>query len=148
MRRALVLLALLSLSLGSVRLLSLADLCKGSTRIVVGGVTKMTSHWEGSLIVTDVTIVPNENLKGSGAAPFTVRIPGGTIGDVTLKAGEAPVFAVGEMVVLFLKTGSGSPCDVYGWFRGKYTVVGGQIRELKNTSLAQYRASILEELRK
>ena len=120
-----------------VRPLTLHDLCSNATRVVTGGVNKLQPRWEGHKIVTDVTIVPVRNLKGSGAAPFVVTIPGGTMGGVTLRASEAPTFAVGEHVVLFLKPGAG-PCGVYGWYRGKYTVVNDKIRELVDTSLETF----------
>jgi hypothetical protein len=128
-----------------VRQMSLRELCDGADRIVFGGVDKIESRWSGNLIVTDITIVPVENLKGAGTGPFAVTIPGGTVGTTTLHAGESPVFAVNEQVVVFLKFGN-TPCGVYGWFRGKYTVVGDQIRELPSTSLAGFRQQILAEV--
>src|SRR5262249_47821687 len=51
---------------GQVRPLSLRDLCSGAERIVIGGVEKLECRWQGSMIVTDVTIAPAENLKGAG----------------------------------------------------------------------------------
>lgn len=131
-----------------VRSLTLTDLCTNANRVVVGGVNKVESRWQGTKIVTDVTIAPTENLKGQGTLPFVITIPGGTVGGVTLRASEAPVFAVGEQVVLFQKTGP-SPCGVYGWYRGKYTVVNGNIRELVNTTYLQFKQQleqIIEDL--
>jgi hypothetical protein len=118
------------------------DLCSRATRVVVGGVQKLECRWQGQAIVTDVTIVPTENLKGTGSGAFMITVPGGTIGQITLRASEAPRFTVGEHVVLFIKQGS-SPCDVYGWFRGKFTIVDGQIRELVNTSFTQFRDQLV-----
>ena len=70
----------------------------------------------------------------------------GRVGETTLHVGEAPDFRVGETVVLFLK--SGGPCGVYGWFRGKYTVVDDKIRERRSTSFAEFRALIQAEVEK
>ena len=124
-----------------VRSLTLTDLCTNADRVVVGGVNKVESRWQGSKIVTDVTIAPTENLKGQGNLPFVLTIPGGTVGGVSLRASEAPAFTVSEHVVLFVKTGP-SPCGVYGWYRGKYTVVNGNVRELSNTTFEQFRSQL------
>jgi len=132
---------------GQVRNLSRIDLCKRADRVVVGGVTKLSSRWQGQEIVTDVTVVPSENLKGTGTSPFVVTIPGGTVGNVTLRVSEAPRFAVGETVLLFVKPNNG-PCGVYGWFKGKYSVVNGRIRELANTTFAQFRQQLLDIIEK
>lgn len=124
-----------------VRTLTLTDLCTHADRVVVGGVNKVASRWQGSKIVTDVTIAPTDNLKGTGSLPFVITVPGGTVGGVTLRASEAPVFTVGEQVLLFKKNGP-SPCGVYGWYRGKYTVVNGHIRELVGTTYLQFKQQL------
>lgn len=124
-----------------VRNLTLTDLCTHADRVVVGGVSKMESRWQGQKIVTDVTIIPTENLKGEGNVPFIITIPGGTVGNVTLRASEAPTFAVGETVVVFPK--AGAPGGVYGWYRGKFTVLNGTIRELVNTTFTTFRQQLV-----
>jgi len=124
-----------------VRALTPQQLCRNADRVLTGGVNKLQSRWEGQKIVTDVTIVPVRNLKGEGTSPFVITVPGGTMGGITLRASEAPRFSVGEHVVLFLKPGSG-PCDVYGWYRGKYTVVDGKVRELVDTTLETFTAQL------
>ena len=124
-----------------VRPLTLSNLCAQADRVVVGGVNKIESRWEGSKIVTDVTIAPTENLKGVGSVPFAITVPGGTVDGVTLRVSAAPVFAVAEQVVLFRKTGP-NPGGVYGWYRGKYTVVNGHIRELVDTTFLQFKQQL------
>lgn len=142
----LILTANSALAGAQVRQMSLEDLAQGAERIVVGGVQKVESRWQGSMIVTDVTLVPTEVLKGAAAtAPIVFTIPGGTMGGQTMKAGEAPTFVAQEMAVVFLKM-NGTPCHVYGWFRGKSTIVGDRIRELPDTTYAQYRTQILSAL--
>ena len=144
LRSPLLLLALtlcVPLAGAQVRSLTLTDLCTHADRVVVGGVAKMEPRWLGQKIVTDVTIVPTETLKGTGNLPFVLTIPGGTIGNVTLRASEAPTFAVGEQLIVFPK--ANTPGGVYGWYRGKYTVVDGSIRELVNTTFAQFRQQLV-----
>ena len=129
-----------------VRELTPQQLCRNADRVLTGGVNKLQPRWDGQKIVTDVTIVPVRNLKGDGATPFVITIPGGTMGGITLRASEAPRFAVGEQVVLFLKPGAG-PCDVYGWYRGKYTVVDGKVRELVDTTVETFTAQLEQIIR-
>ena len=149
MRRLSTLIALLLLlpcaSAGVVPL-TLSQLCSGASRIVRGQVVGESVHWQGGMIVTDWTIAPALNLKGSGSLPFQVTVPGGTIAGVTMHAGEAPRLKVGEDVILFLRPGV-AECDVYGWFRGKYTIVDGKIREKAGTTADAFIASIQAELR-
>ena len=146
--RGLVLLALLvpSAAWAIVPPISLEVLCGRATRIVIGRVTGRTARWEGTLIVTDGTIEREQDLKGGGAQRLKVRIPGGTVRGVTLRVSDAPVFRVGERVVLFVKPCQS--CDVYGWFRGKYTIVGDKIRELNQMPLDGFRSAILSNVRK
>lgn len=147
MRRAhlfglIALLTLLPFSAAGVRKLTLEDLTRGASRIVVGDVVSTQAQWEDGRIVTLATVQVDHNLKGSGAAQVVVRIPGGTIGNLTMKVGEAPVLNAGEEVVLFLRPNV-CPCDVYGWFQGKFTVVGGLVREMRDLPLSDFESTIL-----
>jgi hypothetical protein len=143
---ALVCMALLvPASYAGVRPLTLADLCKNSTLIVHGTVASRHVRWEGTTIVTDWTIRPFETLKGTAGKSVNATVPGGHIGGITMHAGEAPRFRVGEEVVLFLRFGTGA-CDVYGWFRGKYTVIDGRIREKAGCTVVGFLAEIRKKL--
>ncbi len=128
----------------SVRPLSLAQLCEGSGRVVVGSVKSIESAWNDThtRIETTVRVEVTETLKGSAASSVLVTVPGGTVGNVTQHVGDAPVFSAGEKVVCFLRRESASS-EVYGWFRGKFTVVGDSIREIKGQTYAGLRSSIL-----
>lgn len=140
----LVMLLLVPSSGASVRRLEIQDLSRNATKIVVARVDSLSAAWDDAKIMTTVTITPSEVLKGSGVVAgeeMTFRIPGGTVGGISMHSGEAPVIRQGESVVLFLRPGV-SDCDVYGWFQGKYTVIDGRIRELQNTTLDQFRATI------
>lgn len=138
------LLLLMTPASAGVRTMTLGELCDGAERIVFGGVDKIECRWSGQIIVTDITIVPIENLKGSGVGPFVVTIPGGTVGTIGLRVSEVPAFAPGEFVVVCLK--SGTPCGVYGWHQGKFTIVNDQVAERPGTSWATLRSEILYEV--
>ena len=128
-----------------VRPLTLAELCASSTRIVVGNVTAVQCRWQGTIIVTDITVAPIENLKGAGTDPVTFTIPGGTLGGATLRVSETPKFAMGEQVVVFLRPGV-APCDVFGWHQGKFTLEQGNVREVPGLSWETFRGQILTAL--
>jgi len=140
-------LLLVPLARAGVRPLSLQDLCTGATRIVVGQVTDLRPQWEGNLIVTRVQLSLESSLKGSGGDSVVFTVPGGTVGQVSLRVSEAPRFRVGERVVVFLRPGV-SRCDVYGWYQGKLTVVDEKIVEMRNASLTALEAAIAQHLAK
>jgi hypothetical protein len=125
----------------SVRPLSLQELCNGSEDIVYARVQKVDSYWRDQKIETLVTLASFETWKGAAAPSVQVRVPGGTVGAITMRCCEAPVFKKGEDVVCFLKTREGAK-EVYGWFRGQYTVVNQRIREMPSTTLASLKASV------
>ncbi len=82
MKRPRVLLCLalfIPCALGGVRPITLTELCLNSTRIVRGSVVAEQVRWEGSMIVTDWLIEPQENLKGTGNTPVLVKVPGGSL---------------------------------------------------------------------
>jgi hypothetical protein len=77
---------------------------------------------EDGRIYTRATILVTEHLKGAKDAEVEVVIPGGTVGDMTMRMSEAPSFTDGESVILFLKDTNNR---LAGWFQGKYVVVDG-----------------------
>jgi hypothetical protein len=70
-----------------------------------------------------------------------VRVPGGTVNGITMRCSEAPTFRTSDNVVCFLKTRD-QVKEVYGWFRGQYTVVNDKVREMPNMTLSGLRASV------
>lgn len=127
----------------SVRPLSLQQLTQGAEHVVYGNVSKVESFWNGGKIETNVTLVPYETWKGTPAPTVVVRVPGGTVGNVTMRCSEAPVFRATDDVVCFLRS-KGGVKEVYGWFRGQYTIVKEQVRELPNTTLASLRTTVVQ----
>lgn len=128
----------------SVRPLTLAELCEGSGRVVTGSVKSIESAWNSThtKIETSIRVEVTETLKGSVTSSVVVKVPGGTVGNVTQHVGDAPVFSSGEKVVCFLRHNEASS-EVYGWFRGKFTVIGDAVREMKGTTYSGFRSSIL-----
>lgn len=105
-------------------------LCRGAEHIVVGTVTDIRGYraeWPGigEVIFSDVTIAPTDQWKGQLPAgdPLVLQVPGGRAPDgVEMRVSEAPRFAKGEKVLVFVHTYLDRPW-VRGWEQGKYTVV-------------------------
>ena len=126
-----------------VRPMSLSELCEGSGRVVAGTVKSVDASWNAAKtnIETTVQVEVSETFKGSQASTVSVKVPGGKVGNVTQHVGDAPMFASGEKVVCFPRN-DGASSEVTGWFRGKFTVVGEKVRELKGQTWSAFRSSI------
>jgi|Deesub1362A_J573_1020465.scaffolds.fasta_scaffold11439_2 hypothetical protein len=91
------------------------------------------------VIYTDVDIEVAENIKGSLPGTISVRVLGGQVGNLVLKATHEPRFRVGEEVVLFLTEHSSddpvlaSHLGVVGALKGKLTVQAGTVLEMDLT---------------
>jgi hypothetical protein len=101
----------------------LATLTARADQIVSGDVVHTECFAvEDGRIYTRATVLVTEHLKGVESAEVEVVVPGGTVGDTTMRMSEAPSFTTGESVILFLKD-SGN--RLAGWYQGKYVVVDG-----------------------
>ena len=76
-----------------------------SDAIVVGHVVDKHSYWQDKKIVTSITVDVEQHVKDSAgeASAVEIIIPGGKVGDIALEMDQAPVFEIGEKVMLFLK---------------------------------------------
>ncbi len=104
--------------------MSLEEMTREAGVIVVGSVETTASRFsaDGRMIITAITVVVEKPLKGGPRARVVLEVPGGHVGDQTLVASGAPVFARGERVALFLHGEEGRPLAVVGWNQGKMTV--------------------------
>lgn len=87
---------------------SVASKAKGASHVVVARVIDVqarfdTSQFGDQLIVSDVQLQVEEELKGSGSSAPVMTIEGGTIGDLTLDVSDMPRMKKGERAVVFLK---------------------------------------------
>jgi hypothetical protein len=77
-----------------------------SDTIVIGHVTDKYSYWEANNIFTNIVIDVDEfvkNSNGESSSLIKLKIPGGKVGDTSSELNGAPLFTVGEKVMLFLK---------------------------------------------
>jgi len=89
-----------------------------SEKIVRGQIIGTGSYWnpEKTIILTDVTVIVNEYIKGNGPIEFKFTIPGGKVGEETHWVSDTAQFRVGDYaVILFDSSGqvTGGPDGVY-----------------------------------
>ncbi len=84
--------------------MSTKDLTEISTAILYGKCTKVKSDWnkDKNLILTTITIVPEEYLKGNLGSEALITVPGGRVEDIIYEVSEMPSFEEGEEVFAFI----------------------------------------------
>jgi hypothetical protein len=105
-----------------------SDLAQRSDVIVTGTVASLKSYWNAdrSLIHTDVTIQPEEFVKGRADRGVVVRTLGGEVGDMRLIVEDQPAFSLGERVTVNLtRLADGAVFEVLGGYQGKSLALGG-----------------------
>ncbi|MDO8915894.1 MAG: IPT/TIG domain-containing protein, partial [Coriobacteriia bacterium] len=99
-------------------------LARGSRSVVVARVAAVTPRWSPTgEIVSDVDLVVDRRVTGSGASTVRVTVPGGRMGDLVMAINEAPSFVPGERCVLFLDAAGRVVADR----QGKLDVVGARV---------------------
>lgn len=132
-------------ALAAVEDLTLEELVSRARLIVRGRVIDTTARWNAdhTRIYTYVTIRPTEYIKGaSKTGDLVIEVPGGTVGDLTLRVTDVPTFKEGEDTVVFLRD---EYFQVVGWYQGKYTVEEGIVLERKQplqTFIAEIRQAM------
>lgn len=111
------------------------ELLKESDIAIIGSVEGVRSFKAKSKIrpgkediFSDISLQVKEylyNPKNLSSSRITVRVPGGTLGNTTMRVNGAPVFKNGEQVVVFLKQNQDQTFAVVGWAQGKYTIDNG-----------------------
>ncbi|MGH2689497.1 MAG: hypothetical protein ACRDKW_11900, partial [Actinomycetota bacterium] len=101
------------------------DLIDGADAVVVGHVSRITSHEDTSGdISTYVTLGIDEVLKGAlWGSEITIREAGGGVGDRHAWVSANPEFEVGEPVLVFMDQRQDGTLRTYHLYLGKFTVV-------------------------
>lgn len=107
-----------------VKKMTAQELTKESTSILYGKCTRMESAWteDKSMILTEVTVIPEYYLKGNLGSEVTITIPGGQVDDIIYEVSEMPTFQKGEEVVAFIWKHPSGMNLVTGGYQGKLKV--------------------------
>lgn len=121
----------------------LKQLVNESEAIVIGRVKSVRCEWslDRSLILSIVTVRVQEAMRGDLMPPeIILEIPGGTMGDISLKVSDMPGFHENEEILVFLQAIKNiadtshsfsvaqnyfPSYEVYGKAQGKYAIDGG-----------------------
>jgi len=94
--------------------------------IFQGTVTDVRSQWTGEggqrHIETYVTARVDEAIKGEAGATYTLRILGGTVGDVTMEVTDSPKFMIGDRDILFVEKNGTQFVPLVGISHGRFRV--------------------------
>jgi hypothetical protein len=85
----------------------LSERTRRAHQVVVGTVIDVAPTFENStdgeqIIVSQVTVRVDETLKGNSESVLTLKLEGGTVGDLTLTVSDMPVMEVEDRAVFFL----------------------------------------------
>jgi len=95
-------------------------------RVVVAQVTSVQPRTDAAQgVVTEVELLTERLLKGVAPAAFTLVVPGGTVGEITVWVSDTPAMAVGERVVLFLDASDRVVAGEHGCLRVRKDRVAG-----------------------
>lgn len=100
------------------------DLTERSTTVLYGKCSKVKSEWNDKkdLIFTQVTVVPEEYIKGNLGSEAVITIPGGQVDDILYEVSEMPVFIEGEEVIAFISTNPAGKNLITGGYQGKMKI--------------------------
>ena len=102
--------------------LTLEDLARESTAIARLRCLSSRSLWDQGEIWTESRFVVVQREKGALPGIVTVRLLGGTKGNLHSRVEEVPVFQAGEEVYLFLWNRDSEPYRVLGWSQGTFRI--------------------------
>lgn len=104
--------------------MSAKDLTERSTAVLYGKCSKVKSEWNDKkdIILTQVTVVPEEYIKGNLGSEAVITVPGGQVGDILYEVSEMPVFVEGEEVVAFIWTNPAGKNLITGGYQGKMKI--------------------------
>jgi len=107
-----------------VKKMSAKDLTEESTAVLYGKCKKIKSEWneDKSIIMTYVTIEPEEYIKGNLGEEAVIAVPGGRVDDIIYEVSEMPLFIEGEEVMVFIWTNPAGKNLVTGGYKGKMKI--------------------------
>ena len=132
-----------------------AQLVSEAQSIVRGDVTAQRSEWndEQTYIWTFVSLTVTETLKGDDVTgqDVQIKIPNGTVGEITQMSSDQVVFGAGEDVVVFMGTETYKDQPYYNVVRmaqGKMKVNGEQVSSSQGVLPQMTTDAYLAEIRR
>ncbi len=106
----------------TVRLYAEEEMVRTAHAIVRGHVLSVTPRWDNSgLIVTDVTVAVERNLKNAAGPKVVFTQLGGKVGERELHVAGTSTYTPGEEVLVFLERGGGGLVEM-GVGAGKWHI--------------------------
>jgi hypothetical protein len=102
--------------------LSFEELAQKSTAIARLRCVGVETKWGANEIWTETRFEVLERYKGILSEKVTVRMLGGTLGNLHSRVEGVPVFHSGEEVYAFLWARDGEPYRVLGWSQGTFRI--------------------------
>lgn len=105
--------------------MSLAKMAQTAPLIVRARCLANSTAWDAGEIWTFTTFAIEETWKGAppgAAAQITVRLLGGSVGDLTSTVSGIPRFHPGEEVILFLEPTSRGDFSIVSWVQGTFRI--------------------------
>jgi hypothetical protein len=103
--------------------LSFDNLARQSSAVARLRCLSTESAWDSGEIWTTTRFEVVELRKGSLGAVITVRMLGGSVGNLHSRVDGVPAFRAGEEVYLFLWGQASEPYRVLGWSQGTFRIV-------------------------
>jgi hypothetical protein len=103
--------------------LSLDEMARKSTGVVVGKVTATHIATRGTSIYTFYTVQVIEQWKGGAATQLDIAVAGGSAGAKRQVVSGAPALSVGQEYVLYYWTGPSGLTQLLGLSQGLFSVV-------------------------
>jgi hypothetical protein len=111
-----------SASATTLKRMSLSDLTHAAHAIVRARCVANSARWDAGEIWTFTSFDVEETWKGSLPSGITVRLLGGSSGNLTSRVSGIPRFAKNEEAVLFLERTSAGDYSVVSWAQGAFRI--------------------------
>jgi hypothetical protein len=102
--------------------MSVADLSRAAHAVVRARCVTSSTRWDAGEIWTFTTFDVEETWKGSASAQITVRLLGGSAGNLTSTVSGVPRFSSGEELVLFLERTPAQDFSIVSWMQGTFRI--------------------------
>lgn len=102
--------------------MSLAQITQAAQVIVRARCIGNSTRWDAGEIWTFTSFDVEETWSGSAPAQISVRLLGGSVGNLTSTVSGVPRFSPGEEVVLFLESTARGDFSIVSWEQGTFRI--------------------------